>query len=54
MLQNILEIKDSLFNKDFTKSFLKDSFDLNHETVQWQMNSFSPRCFFYLSEYVNL
>ena len=41
MSQNILETRDSPLNKNFTESFLKDSFELNYENAQRQTNNFS-------------
>ena len=53
MSQNILEIKDNPFNKNFTESFLKDSFELNYmrpSDGKWTV--FLSRFFFYHREYV--
>ena len=53
MSQNILEIKDNPFNKNFTESFLKDSFELNYmrpSDGKWTI--FLSRFFFYHREYV--
>ena len=53
MSQNILEIKYNPFNKNFTESFLKDSFELNYmrpSDGKWTV--FLSRFFFYHREYV--
>ena len=53
MSQNILEIKDNPFNKNFTESFLKDSFELNYmKPSDGKWTIFLSRFFFYHREYV--